>query len=91
MNRIEELIVRQEWESRHEIPILRIATLGVLGIILACMIVVMFYLLSPLMALLMNFLLAIGSGPLFALGRRHARRGLIRRPEPGNIQGSRSY
>ena len=83
MNRIEQTIVRQEWESRHQIPILRIAALAALAIILACMMVVICHLVPPLKALLLGGLLAAASWPLFALGRRHAR--LIRRSGPGNI------
>ncbi len=85
MNRIEQLIVRQEWESRNDVPIFRIAVLCLLAIVLACMIVVAYHVQRPLMFLVTSFVVSLLTVPLFSLGRRHARRRLIRRSSPGNI------
>jgi Flp pilus assembly protein TadB len=73
-NRIEQLMVRQDWESRHEVPILRIASLCLLAIVLACMVVVLFHLQTPGLSFLIVGTISIAGYPVFVLGRRHARR-----------------
>ena len=83
MNRIEQLMVRQEWESRNEVPIFRIAALALLAIVLACMGVLLFHLQTPTRAIVMILTAGAAGWPVFVLGRRHAR--LIRRSGPGNI------
>ena len=83
MNRIEQLMVRQEWESRHEVPIFRIAALCFLAVVGACMGVLLFHFQTPVRAVLVILTVCAAGWPLFVLGRRHAR--LIRRSGPGNI------
>ena len=83
MNRVEQLMVRQEWESRHQVPILRIAALCFLSIVLGCVGVLLFHLLTPAKAVLIILMVSAAAWPVFALGRSHAR--LIRRRSSGNI------
>ena len=74
MNPIEQLIERQERESRHQIPGMRIAALCVLAVILACMVVVLFHLQPPARTILMIIPTLSAGWWFFVLGRSHARR-----------------
>ena len=73
MNPIDRVLERQrEEEWRHQIPILRIAALSLLGIVMAGMLTLL-YLHSPgLLSVVLTVICFIGK-PLFVVGRDHAR------------------
>jgi len=77
-------------DPTSQTPSLRIAALGLLGVVLICMVVILYTIQTPRWLLVTGLVLALSSGPIFLLGRHHARR-LKPGAGGGNMESARSY